>query len=392
MCRKGESKDLIGRLLGDAVKCYTTPCVQASTGQGKNVPGIAVGQACQLSASCRGAGMHRAVQAAGADAGAPAAWGRRCPGHVRLHLPKLSMHLRVMAAVQAELKKLGKDFSGGRLLALHNAAQQESICPSSVRQRCCSCRDGRAVELMIGGCLHSIPFVVLARCPPAAEALPAAQVRARGQVLRSRLPQGPAGCAVWWRWWWWWCKSSRPPAAAVDGTDKRPPAAAADGTKACALRCSPRLGLRSAGDKNGEHFFVATQDRALQVRWPARHSTRFPASRGWGLLLVVPCCWTHPAMCHSLGQTGHGRLQQFLVLPKLPSTSSRSLPTICCTPPALPQRACMAVPGGAVIFASVNGVHLETPSELQKQAAKQVRFQLQSCGGVGDVRWHTACS
>lgn len=37
------------------------------------------------------------------------------------------------------------------------------------------------------------------------------------------------------------------------------------------------------------------------------------------------------------------------------------------------QRACMAVPGGAVLFASVNGVHLETPSELQKQAAKQVR-------------------
>ncbi|KAI7846463.1 hypothetical protein COHA_000072 [Chlorella ohadii] len=54
----------------------------------------------------------------------------------------------------------------------------------------------------------------------------------------------------------------------------------------------------AAGDKNGEHFFVATQDRAL-------------------------------------------------------------------------QRACMAVPGGAVLFASVNGVHLETPSELQKQAAKQ---------------------
>lgn len=38
------------------------------------------------------------------------------------------------------------------------------------------------------------------------------------------------------------------------------------------------------------------------------------------------------------------------------------------------QRACMAVPGGAVLFASVNGVHLETPSELQKQAAKQVRI------------------
>jgi hypothetical protein len=26
--RKGESKDLIGRLLGDAVRCFTTPCVQ----------------------------------------------------------------------------------------------------------------------------------------------------------------------------------------------------------------------------------------------------------------------------------------------------------------------------------------------------------------------------
>ena len=32
-CRKGESKDLIGRLLGDAVKCYTTPCVQARRGR-----------------------------------------------------------------------------------------------------------------------------------------------------------------------------------------------------------------------------------------------------------------------------------------------------------------------------------------------------------------------
>jgi hypothetical protein len=36
------------------------------------------------------------------------------------------------------------------------------------------------------------------------------------------------------------------------------------------------------------------------------------------------------------------------------------------------QRQCMAVAGGAVIFASVNGVHLETPSALQKQQAKQV--------------------
>lgn len=37
------------------------------------------------------------------------------------------------------------------------------------------------------------------------------------------------------------------------------------------------------------------------------------------------------------------------------------------------QRACMGVPGGAVLFASVNGVHLETPSALQKEKAKQVR-------------------
>ena len=50
--------------------------------------------------------------------------------------------------------------------------------------------------------------------------------------------------------------------------------------------------------------------------------------------------------------------------------------------PLLPQRACMAVPGGAVLFASVNGVHLETPSELQKQAAKQVRTECWlGCGG-----------
>lgn len=355
------------------------PACRQALGRELNASGVAVAHACQLIASCHGAGMQRAVQ-------------QLVPARVHpQHGAAAARRMRrctflscacFMAAVQAELKKLGKDFSGGWLLALHNAVQQESVCPASVRQRCCSCRDGRAVELMIGGCLHSIPFVVLARCPPAAEALPAAQVRPRGQVLRSRLPQGPAGCAVWWwLWWLWWCKSSRPPAAAVDGTN------------ACALRCSPRLGLRSAGDKNGEHFFVATQDRALQVRWPARHtSTNFPASRGWGLLLVVPCCWTHSAMCHSLGETGYGCLQQFLALPKLPGTSSRSLPTICCTPAALPQRACMAIPGGAVIFASVNGVHLETPSELQKQAAKQVRFQLQSCEGVGDVRWHTACS
>lgn len=37
------------------------------------------------------------------------------------------------------------------------------------------------------------------------------------------------------------------------------------------------------------------------------------------------------------------------------------------------QRKAMAVPGGAVVFASVNGVHLETPSDLQKQKVKQVR-------------------
>ncbi|KAL4444025.1 hypothetical protein ABPG75_011762 [Micractinium tetrahymenae] len=56
--------------------------------------------------------------------------------------------------------------------------------------------------------------------------------------------------------------------------------------------------LAQLGDKNEEHFFVATQDKAL-------------------------------------------------------------------------QRQCMAVPGGAVLFASVNGVHLEQPSELQKQAVAQ---------------------
>ena len=32
------------------------------------------------------------------------------------------------------------------------------------------------------------------------------------------------------------------------------------------------------------------------------------------------------------------------------------------------QRQCMAVPGGAVLFASVNGLHLEQPSALQRQA------------------------
>lgn len=36
------------------------------------------------------------------------------------------------------------------------------------------------------------------------------------------------------------------------------------------------------------------------------------------------------------------------------------------------QRQCMAVPGGAVIFASVNGVHLEAPSALQQKQVKQV--------------------
>lgn len=56
--------------------------------------------------------------------------------------------------------------------------------------------------------------------------------------------------------------------------------------------------LAQLGDKNEEHFFVATQDKAL-------------------------------------------------------------------------QRRCMAVPGGAVLFASVNGVHLEQPSALQKQAVAQ---------------------
>jgi hypothetical protein len=31
------------------------------------------------------------------------------------------------------------------------------------------------------------------------------------------------------------------------------------------------------------------------------------------------------------------------------------------------QQQCMAVSGGAVLFASINGVHLEVPSEMQKQ-------------------------
>lgn len=34
------------------------------------------------------------------------------------------------------------------------------------------------------------------------------------------------------------------------------------------------------------------------------------------------------------------------------------------------HRRCMSVPGGAVLFASINGVHLETPSALQKQRVK----------------------
>lgn len=62
---------------------------------------------------------------------------------------------------------------------------------------------------------------------------------------------------------------------------------------------APSVPGPAAGDKNEEHFFVATQDKAL-------------------------------------------------------------------------QRRCMAVPGGAVLFASVNGVHLEQPSALQKQAVAQV--------------------
>lgn len=38
--RKGESKDLIARLLGDQVKCYTTPCVQHELKKlGKEVAG-----------------------------------------------------------------------------------------------------------------------------------------------------------------------------------------------------------------------------------------------------------------------------------------------------------------------------------------------------------------
>jgi len=44
-CRKGESKDLIGRLLGDAVKCYTTPCVQHELKKmGKEYNGAWVGR------------------------------------------------------------------------------------------------------------------------------------------------------------------------------------------------------------------------------------------------------------------------------------------------------------------------------------------------------------
>ena len=40
------------------------------------------------------------------------------------------------------------------------------------------------------------------------------------------------------------------------------------------------------------------------------------------------------------------------------------------------QRSVMRVPGGACVFASVNGVHLETPSAMQQKQVKQVRALL----------------
>ncbi len=46
------------------------------------------------------------------------------------------------------------------------------------------------------------------------------------------------------------------------------------------------------------------------------------------------------------------------------------------------HRRCMSVPGGAVLFASINGVHLETPSALQKQRVKLVRTE----GGPAGVQ------
>lgn len=65
LCRKGESKDLIARLLGDQVKCYTTPCVQHELKKlGKDVAGG--GQA----AGRRGGGRGQGSRAQGQQAGA----------------------------------------------------------------------------------------------------------------------------------------------------------------------------------------------------------------------------------------------------------------------------------------------------------------------------------
>ena len=50
------------------------------------------------------------------------------------------------------------------------------------------------------------------------------------------------------------------------------------------------------------------------------------------------------------------------------------------------QRQCMAVSGGAVLFASINGVHLEVPSEMQKQRVKMVGAWL-CLGAVFDNTW-----
>jgi hypothetical protein len=49
------------------------------------------------------------------------------------------------------------------------------------------------------------------------------------------------------------------------------------------------------------------------------------------------------------------------------------------------QRRCMALPGGAVLFATVNGVQLEAPSELQKRRMAQASERGAAMVGGGVV-------
>jgi U3 small nucleolar RNA-associated protein 23 len=87
--------------------------------------------------------------------------------------------------------------------------------------------------------------------------------------------------------------------------------------------------------------------------------------------------------CKNIGACSHFRVQQTAKekAPLPPSTFCR--PThageknsehfLIATQDRGLQRSVMRVPGGACVFASVNGVHLETPSALQQKQVKQVR-------------------